>query len=268
MVPLTQRDSFMMEVQNDSELQPLRAFVFGERVQKGLAGGTTRAKLFNSLYQDDTKAFQEHVDDLARRNISPESEWIGDDCVLFLLLLGVRKFGLSDALVSKILACRRVTSNLQTQQVNQAFDAIQRNEFAMEGDCAFIKAVFLQLADAKKLSSADSSKLYRHLTRPGAIHNLDAFSRLLAIRAFDLVIETQERADTERNWEHVFTKLQDDGPKLSLWQFIVLLKHLRLSVIVSIFAFISSVFLFGRGCAWLATKSTPTESLITNSVRP
>lgn len=244
----------MLEVEQDAELRPLRAFVFGERVSESMPGATTRAKLFDALRINDACKFGEVVADLERRKLSPESDWIGDDCVVFLLLLGVSKFNAGDTLAEKLLQYRGKTTQPQVQRVNHTFDAIRRGEFAMEGEFAFIKCVYRTMSKGWTLSDSDCVKLYKQLTAPGFVDQLDPFLRLLAIRAFDLVIEYRMVSTDSGNWNQVLQKLQDEGGKLSLSQFLKLLKHLRIGVLVTIVLGLVSVFSAGQVWTWWSSK--------------
>jgi hypothetical protein len=268
MVSLTQRDSFMLEVQQDPELRPLRAFIFGERVNEPIPGATTRSRLFDALRANDSRQFRELLTDLERRKLSPDSEWIGDDCVVFLLLLGVSKFNVGVSFVDKLLQCRSKTTNAQVQRVNYAFDAIRRQEFAMEGECAFIKCVYRTLAQDWLPSDADSIKLYKQLTLGGFVEQLDPFLRLLAIRAFDLVIERRVGSLEGGSWNQVLQKLQDDGAKLSLGQFLALLKHLRVGVLLALVLGVITVFGAGEVWSWRSSKQNSPERVTISGVLP
>jgi hypothetical protein len=257
-----------LEVQKDSELRPLRAFIFGERVAESIPGNTTRARLFEALRKNDAQQFKGILGDLERRKLSSDSDWIGDDCVIFLLLLNISKFGLGDAFADKLLQCRGKTTDPQVQQLNFAFDAIRRREFAMEGEFAFIKCVYRTLAESWSPAEADCVKLYKQLTKPGFVEQLDPFLRLLGIRAFDILMECRSMTEQPESWKQVLQKLQDDGAKLSLIQFMGLLKHLRLGVVITLVVAFAAVFGAGRTWPWWnlhsnsPTRVTPSGALI------
>ena len=257
MVSLTQRDEFIIGVERDSELRPLRAFVFGERVSESLPGTTTRSRLFEALRRNDSHGFGDVISDLERRKLSPDSDWIGDDCVTFFLVLGTLKFSMGENLVDKLLQARGKTTNPQAQRVNQAFEAIRRREFAMEGEYAFIKAAYRVISESWKPSDPDCAQLYKQLTKPGFVEQLDPFLRLLAIRTFDLVIESRTASLDPGTWPQVFQKLQDEGAKLSLSQFFRLLKHLRIGVVIAIILALPAIF--GAGSAWSWWRSKPSK---------
>jgi hypothetical protein len=262
MVSLTQRDTFILEVQRDPELRPLRAFIFGERVGESIPGNTTRAKLFESLRANDASQFKPILADLERRKLSSGSDWIGDDCVVFLLLLGAHRFGEGDVFTDRLLQCREETTNPQVQRVNHAFDAIRRREFAMEGDFAFIKCVYRMLCENWSPSDSDCVKLYKQLTKPGFVEQLDPFLRLLAIRAFDILIEYRSMEEDAGSWSQVFRKLQDEGAKLSLAQFLALLKHLRLGVIVALGSAFVMAFGLGRMWSWRGSEASSPKRIL------
>lgn len=259
MVSLTQRDTFILEAQKDPELRPLRAFVFGERVGEPIPGATTRSKLFDALRRNDSQQFRQTVADVERRKLSADSDWIGDDCVVFLLLLGVSKFDVGGSLADKLLQFRAKTTNPQAQRVNHAFEAIRRREFAMEGEGAFIKCAYRVLSETWSPSDSDCAKLYKQLTTPGFLDQWDPFLRLLAIRAFDLVIESRSVSLDPGNWNQVLQRLQDEGAKLSLVQFFRLLKHLRVGVVVAIAMTLPTVFGAGRLWSWWSSKPSAPE---------
>jgi hypothetical protein len=254
-VPLTQRDAFITETLNDSEMRPLRAFIFRERVGESIPGNTTRAKLFEALRKNDLQHFNATLEDLERRKLSPDSDWIGDDCVVFLLLLSISKFGVGGTFADKLLQCRGKTTHPQVQRINHAFDAIRRGEFAMEGEFAFIKCVYRTLAETWTPVEADCVKLYKQLIKPGFVEQLDPFLRLLGIRAFDILMECRSMTEQPDSWKQVLQKLQDDGAKLSLAQFIGLLRHLRLGVVVAILTAFAAAFGAGRTWSWWTLQS-------------
>jgi hypothetical protein len=254
MVPLTERDAFITEAQKDHELRPILAFIFGERVTDGTLGATTRSKVFDAIRGNESKKFGEVVGDLNARKFSADSDWIGDDCMVFLLLLGVKRFGIGEQFSEKLLNARRKTADPQTQGVNQAFEAIRRGEFAMEGDFAFIKCVYRTLAENWSPSDSDSVKLYKQL-KSLPVGELDPFLRLLALRAFDLVMESRSVSLDAGNWAQVVQKLQEEGGKLSFGQLVGLLKHVRIGVLVSIALVFGTVFGAGHVWSWWGTKS-------------
>lgn len=259
MVPLTERDSFMKEAHEDPELGPLRAFLFREPVTSGISGDT-RARLFDAIHRNDTGAFQAGVEDLSRRTIVAGSEWIGDDFVVFLLLIGARKFKFGKALIDKLLDCRRSMVNPSTQRLNEVFDAIHRGEFAMEGEYAFVKCVFRDLTEQWAPSEVDSSKLYQRLITPGCLHDLNPFLQLVALRAFDLVlIHRAPRDPAFQNWEDIITQLQEDGTKLSLRQLGRLIKHLRFSVVIMLV--VSLLGIIAAAPSWLWWKGQPVREV-------
>lgn len=102
-------------------------------------------------------------------------------------------------------------------------------------------------------SDVEQIKVYKQITVL-RITDLNPFLRLLAIRAFDLLVEARSNSFGFSNWEQVLEKLQDDGNKLSLSQFFSLLKHVRIGVLIAIFTAFSSVFIAGRAWSWWSTK--------------
>jgi hypothetical protein len=210
--------------------------------------------LFDALRANDSQQFATVLADLERRRLSQDSDWIGDDCMVVLLLLCVRKFNVGSSFLDRLLQARGKTAHLQVQRVNHAFDAIRRCEFAMEGEFAFIKCVYRTLSENWVPSEDDCVKLYKQLTIPGFGEQLDPFMRLLAIRAFDLVIENRSLSLETGNWNRVLQKLQDDGAKLSFIQFLKLLKHLNVGVVLTILLSLATVFGAGRTWSWWASK--------------
>ncbi len=241
MVPLIHQDSFLVEIESDPELRPLKKFIFREQGIEGVPENSTWPKLFNALVKSDSKRFQEHIADLALRSCSSESEWIGDDCMVFLLLIGERQFNITVPFLGKLLDCRRETTNLQMQRVNQVFDAIRKEEFAMEGDLAFIKLVFKSLTSNWNPTEDDCSKIFHQLLKPGLFTSLDSFWKLVAIRAQHLLFQNKASSFTGQGiWIRMLDTLQQQGSTLTVGQVLQLTKHLRISVFVTIVGFVGS----------------------------
>ncbi len=234
----------MLEVEKDPELRVIRGFIFDEQAANGLPAQTTRSKTFECIRLGDRGGFAAQLSELQTRRASAASEWIWDDCLVFLLLIANARFGGGQPVISKILSLRRETINAALQRINETFDSILRGEFAVEGEYAFLKCVYRSVTEKWVPDETECVKLYRQLTQPGFYLQLEPFLRLLALRAFDLVIE-RRTPGASLSWEQVFVKLQEDTGKLTVLQFFKLLRHLKLSVICLIIASLTAIFSAG-----------------------
>ncbi|MGZ5527208.1 MAG: hypothetical protein ACXWJB_00915 [Limisphaerales bacterium] len=251
MVSLAQHDAFLIEVEKDPETGLVKKFLFNEKVNAAAPESTPWGRLFNALVRNDRQTFLGHVDDLSQRKLSAKSEWIHDDCMVLLLLVGNKRFTLNHSLIGNLLQARRGTTNPQRQTITQVFESIHRGEFAMEGEFAFIKFVFRTLTESWSPVEDDCGSIFNQITRAGFFASLDSFWQLVAVRAFHLVFNARIAGlQGPGTIERALAALQENSAKLTVGQLAGLLKRVRVSVIISLMAMagvvVSVGFMAGR----------------------
>jgi hypothetical protein len=185
MVSLEER-AITVRAQKDDELREFYAFLFGEQIAADPQPQVVHVGLLRSIAKEDAKEFRRQIGEIERRRITPDSEWCQNDCLVFLLLLGCRKFSVHTKCVSEILAVRERNPNPGPQKINEIFQALNRGEYGMDGEYCFLKIPFLHFIGRLDLSSDAASRAHQALCKPGLLHNLSPFDQLLAIRALRL----------------------------------------------------------------------------------
>lgn len=201
MVPLSQRDAVLTRALADRELAPYAAFVCGERqgVENHDEQPDPHLVLLHAIEAKDKTAFKKRLAEIAGRTIRSDSEWVENDCLVFLLLLGCEEFSVHSDIVDKILSARERNTNPVAVATNGVFRALSRREFGMEGRFCFIKVVFLELLHRLDLSRDAAAQAYDAVSTPGLISDLipSPFLQVLAIRAFDLLVSRYSPSSTE-----------------------------------------------------------------------
>ncbi len=196
MVPLSDRDVKIQQALADPELRGYCEFILRRDLSVD-SQGTNQRKLLESIVNSQGDTCAAFFEDFTNRKVNAQTDWIHNDCLIFLLLLGGHKFGLPLADIDAILTARECNPNPVAVKSTQVFRAIQRSEFSLEGEYSFVKVVFLDLLDRLHLSRKDGLPVYQSLTEPTLLDELPPFLCVVAIRAFDLLITCN--APTEDN---------------------------------------------------------------------
>lgn len=136
---------------------------------------------------NDDETFTRVVKELDSRKIKPDADWVLDDLLLFALLVGAKKFAVGDSLCKAIIGQRRPTNELDIA-FNDAMRSLSQGAVAIEGAFAFAKLVFCDLTGQLRIDKSVARTVYTDLTRRGRPNDLATFPRLLAYRAFDLLV--------------------------------------------------------------------------------
>lgn len=188
MVPLSERDDIVSRAKADTEMKALLAFICRQPFDFSSPGTYPHLPLLLSIVQNDKQAFAAQVEEFKQRRTSENSAWYEDDSLLFLLLVGCERFQANREFLEPILAARDRNTNPVPKRVAEVFRAIQRREYSLEGEFAFIKIPFLDLVDQLSLSNEAAGKVHAELTQRGNLKELSPFLQVLATRAFDLIL--------------------------------------------------------------------------------
>lgn len=186
MVSLDARNQFIDDLRSSASSCFTLALVLGEDCPSAEpATVADRASL--SIISNDEAKFSEVVQELESRRIKADADWVLDDFLLFALLVGAHKFGCGNPLCKAIIGARR-PSNEQDIALNDAMRGLSCGAFAVEGPCSFAKLVFCELTGELRIDKPVARRVYSELTRRGRPDELSTFPRLLAYRAFDLLV--------------------------------------------------------------------------------
>jgi len=253
MVSLEQRHDLAKAIKADPDLR---------RIQDLLDGGTVvggnplkndiREQLLLSINAKDKRKFTEIGDDLAKRKIGPDSDWCQDDFLVFLLLLGNQMFGRSVSCLQRVIDARRHTPNSLPQKINEVFAALYRQEFAIDGELAFLKVPFLHLTGDLKIGPGDAEKVLTRVSDIEIWNQFSPFLRLLTQKAHDLVLTSRapKIAETSEELIEGFKKHASNLTVRQWWNVIWSLPgKLVLSVMGAVLGLgvIAVLFGFGKG---------------------
>lgn len=195
MVSLETVSDVMKEADSDPELGVIRKFLFGEGVSSIEESKYCYADIIYALNSGRASAFKQCLDGFESRKASETSAWCYDDSLIFLLLLGVKKFRVQTNLIADILKVRK--SAVDTKDITQTFSDINENSFSVELPYDFLKIVLVWLANSERPTRESAYKCYRFLTDPGFFESLSPFSKLVALRSFELILYQREPQEYE-----------------------------------------------------------------------
>jgi len=259
MVPLSERDAVTRRAKADNEMRAIYAFIFGESFDFTNERAFPHADLLRAVVGGDANAFRAEVAGFQKRRTSEGSGWYENDSLIFLLLVGCERFGVSAGFLDPILDARERNTNPVPKQVNSAFRAISRKDYGMEGPFSFIKLVLIHLAGRLSLSSSAARKVYHEVTQPGFVSGLSPFLQLLTLRAYDLVLLERQPKPFE-DFDELIRALETYRETASVRQAAKLLWALPYKWVLGIISVAALVvsFFFGFGQK-AADRSSATE---------
>lgn len=266
MVSLDGRNQFIDDLRNAPSTQFAFALVFGE--SRKIAEATTVAdRAVRAIATNNQVAFAEVIEELRRRKVKADSDWVLDDFLLFALLVGSKKFRVGGEVCSAIINERRPTNELDTA-FNGALRSLSQDAYAIEGAFSFVKLVFCDLIGQLRIDSAVARSVYAELTKPEFFAELDTFPRLLAYRAFDLLVRDgiEEKLDS---MDAIVSAIESRSNDMSIRDWCRIAIAMRPSVLAwivgGLIALCTASFSAGR---WFAspTESNSKETLPNSSV--
>jgi len=149
---------------------------------------TVADRTAKAVAMNDQVAFAEVIEELERRKIKADSDWVLDEFLLFALLVGSKSFRVGGDLCSAIIN-ERHPKNPMDSSLHGALRSLSENAYAIEGGFSFVKLVFCDLIGQLRIDSLVARTVYAELTGTGLVAELDNFPKLLAYRAFDLLVQ-------------------------------------------------------------------------------
>lgn len=140
----------------------------------------------NSNGQD----FQKHFSQYSSRMPSPTSPFVNDDFLLFSLIIGVKKFGLSQDWVEKVLQARKCTSPDCSQTLTTFKNILLQNYNSLDNHLGII-LVAQNILNSELLLPANKAKLYTGITSSIFPSKRSDFLNIVELRAYDLLINEQ-----------------------------------------------------------------------------
>lgn len=198
MVSLEQRQSLAALSEADLHLKNFQLLVAGDTLATAESDPSdVRERLLQAIALKDSAQFKAAAINIGKRKISSESDWCQDDYLVFLLVLGNELFGRPLTFLTSVIEARRKNPNPIPRKINDVFAALERQEFGIEGEFCFLKIPFLSLAGKLRLGPLEAQKAIRAMSEPGLLNQMSPFLRLLAQKAYDLVLTERQPLPTE-----------------------------------------------------------------------
>lgn len=216
MVPLEDISKTVTLANSDPELGLIRKFLFEEGVNFSKKESKYHyADIIWALNSCDQSEFKKCLYHFESRKFSEGTTWCYDDSLIFLILLGLKKFRIPTNLISEILKVRR--SSVESKGITQTFSDINEGSFAIELPYDFIKVVCIRLIDKRKLNREAAEKCYGFLTAPGFFKNLNPFFKLVALRAYALILFDRKPRNYE-SFEDLIVAISEHKKHLNIRQ--------------------------------------------------
>jgi hypothetical protein len=194
MVSLDARNQFIADLRATSSSGFVLALILGEDCPDSTPT-TVSDRGAQAIVTDDKSAFESAVEELESRKVRTDSDWVLDDFLLFVLLVGAKKFNVGDELCKSMLSPRRPTNELDTK-FNNVMRSLSQDALAIEGAFSFAKLVFADLTGQATIDNSVARTVYGELTATN-LEDLATLPRLLAYRAFDILLSN--RVEDELN---------------------------------------------------------------------
>jgi len=225
MVSLGERDHFLLDILSDGEISPLAKWILKLEGGDRTASAYPHAKLLAAVMAGDRGLFEEAIAAYEGRHITPMSVWCSDDSLVFLLLLGCRKFRRDTNLVERILDSRDVNGDGTQRRVSDVFRDILVGSFHVSQPFDYIKVAFNGTLNDDPVTVTTAKTVYQSLTKPGFFQTLMPFQKVLALRAFDIIL-INRAPTTSESFEEILLRLRQLMSDLSLRQVYQLVKVL------------------------------------------
>ncbi len=217
MVPLEVFSDVGTISDSEAELRLLKEFLYGERVDFSSVIKSHYVDLIRALRADRASEFNRILESYETRKPSESSTWCYDDALIFLLLLGIKKYKIDTNLISKMLEVRKSLSS--GMGITQTFGDINEDSFSIDLPYDFVKTVFLQMMSGQQLDRESAHKCYSYLTATGFLESLTPFLRLLALRSYELILFKREPKQYETIEDAItaLSKAREDLSIKHLW---------------------------------------------------
>lgn len=197
MVPVN-RNAFRTELSNDPVVQGFAELVLSGKAPASETTGLSQrgritVKALRALARNDNKEFSLAYEEICRRQISDEADWIYDDYLLFALILGKRRFGANGQFLAKVLDQRRKVQGAHGRELLDDFEKLMASQRLEPDTPVLLVGCFL----AGELGHGTDGLVSAYRLATGMLTDARAseFMRILAMRTVDLVVECSPISD-------------------------------------------------------------------------
>jgi hypothetical protein len=186
------RSEFVAGLSTDPVVQAFARYFFfdlipPEVVDTGGERGRITVAALRSLASTDGASFNRCYDEMQRRQINEESDWIFDNYLSFILAVGVRRFGKDSEFLRRAFEMRRhVQPEIESDVVADLLTLSTANAPVLPNSPLLV--VGLYVADALVAEEDALKQAYQRAATILGLKESSEFVRILCVRAVDLVI--------------------------------------------------------------------------------
>lgn len=184
-----ERDILMQNLSADPVVRAFAHFLFDATDARRNTGRLDERQRItvasmDALKAKDAGAFKQVYDEIGRRQINDEADWIFDDYLMFCLACGAIRFGLNPNFVQKALAQRRrIQGDSEKVVVSPLEHFLEQPERQSSSP---LSVVARETAGKSSFDEATLRDAYREAVRWTAAEDSNEFRRLIAYAAIDM----------------------------------------------------------------------------------
>lgn len=196
MVPLIQRSTYLDELRRNAKFDLFFQFLNGERASKTFQIESDIDEIFagviHSIWDNQADAFNKNLQNLATRTPKNTSPFVNDDLLIFVIIVGVKKFSVSIDPVVKILNAREGEDSEGKAVTKTLLNLVNGNYTSLENE--FEVVIALEGLLLKNLVTAKEKIIFyrRVVNKRFPFHKSD-FMNTVSLRAFDLMISQADK---------------------------------------------------------------------------
>lgn len=146
--------------------------------------------ILEAICDTNAQVFQKHYSQYSLRTPSSNSPFVNDDYLLFSLIIGVKKFGLSQEWVEKVLQVRKCTSDDCKQTLITFKNILLQNYNSLDNHFGII-LLFQSILNIELLIPNNKAKLYLDITSSVFPSKRSDFLNIIELRSYDVLINEQ-----------------------------------------------------------------------------
>lgn len=193
MVSLDNKTELVNCLNNDTVLTALYQFIIDSKSilasenKLGNASDIVMASL-DAISNDKKDLFISAYNSLSMREPNEKSPWIYDDILIFVVLLGCKKYFLDSTHIKKLLDLRKRSESSELNHISIAFSNITNNHFDYLSELGFLYWVFDYLLNKSIPDEEQLKKIYLVIGQKWNHYKSNIFLRILMTKAYDLFV--------------------------------------------------------------------------------
>jgi hypothetical protein len=207
MVSLTDRNALFRETDKDPQLRDFASFVFDRKIHSKFDESKLRnadeipSLCLVSILSNNKNQFNKCLLAITNRKPKSTSPWIYNDLLIFILLLGIRKFREDNTSLIQIIKLRQSAQDEERTRLTETFLNLATNSFEIDNKFGFVCIAFQSLLDSIELDEKQINTTYAHMTATNFYSELSLFAQILAIKTLDDLFARKELKDPKLHIE-------------------------------------------------------------------